>query len=98
MGMTKKVNKVKLKTIEPDPVPEVKKQNTPAPQPGPWIKMRTGLYVIAAASILMAVLTAWQYIEGGAGWADSIVYGLIYGVMIWAVFFISQVVFRWLRR
>ena len=95
--MTKKVNKVKLKKTETNPAAPVQKQKTPAPPSSPWIKMRTGLYVVAAASILMAVLTAWQSIPA-VGWVDGILYGLLFGAMIWAVFLISQVVFRWLRR
>jgi hypothetical protein len=64
----------------------------------PWLSFRTGLIIITVCSIGMAILTTWQSIEGGIGWVDSILYGLLFGALIWVIFYVSQVFFRWLRR
>ncbi|HEY6071996.1 MAG TPA: hypothetical protein VIV15_01050 [Anaerolineales bacterium] len=52
----------------------------------PWISMRTGIRVVAVASILMAILTAWQVIPV-KGWVEGILWGLLFGALIWVIFF-----------
>ena len=63
----------------------------------PWISMRTGLKIIAVTSIGMAVLTAWQVIPS-KGWLEGILWGLLFGALIWAVFFGNILITRFLRR
>lgn len=63
----------------------------------PWISMRTGLKIIAVTSIAMAVLTAWQVIPS-KGWLEGILWGLLFGAMIWAIFFGNILITRFLRR
>jgi putative membrane protein (TIGR04086 family) len=62
----------------------------------PWISMKTGLRVITVVSILMAGLVAYQVIPS-KGWVQGTLYGLLFGAMIWAVFFIMQIFFRLLK-
>ncbi len=52
----------------------------------PWISMRTGIRVVAVASIVMAVLTASQVIPS-KGWLEGILWGLLFGALIWVIFF-----------
>jgi len=50
----------------------------------PWLSMRGGIKIIAVTSIAMAVLTAWQVIPS-KGWLEGILWGLLFGVLIWAL-------------
>jgi len=59
----------------------------------PWISMKTGLVGISVISIVMAALVAYQIIPN-RGWVQGILYGLLFGAMIWAVFLIMQIFFR----
>ena len=52
----------------------------------PWISMRSGIIIIAIASVAMAVLTAWQVIPS-QGWLEGILWGLLFGGLVWAIFF-----------
>jgi len=52
----------------------------------PWISMRKGVIIIAVTSVVMAVLTAWQIIPS-RGWVEGILWGLLFGAFIWAIFF-----------
>jgi fatty acid desaturase len=63
----------------------------------PWISMRSGLKIIAIASVAMAVLTAWQTIPS-KGWLEGILWGLLFGALIWVVFFGNVLINRFLRR
>jgi hypothetical protein len=63
----------------------------------PWISMRSGLRIIAVTSIGMAVLTAWQVIPS-KGWLEGILWGLLFGALIWAIFFGNILITRFLRR
>ena len=63
----------------------------------PWISMRTGIKVIAGASIVMAVLTAWQVIPS-TGWVEGILWGLLFGALIWGIFFGNILLNRFLRK
>ncbi|HEX7976277.1 MAG TPA: hypothetical protein VF498_17840 [Anaerolineales bacterium] len=66
---------------------EKSKKNKPvqAPINGPWISMRTGLIAVTITSIGMAVLTAIQAIPS-KGVVSGILWGLIFGGLIWVVF------------
>lgn len=72
-----------------------KKEKFPAAQP--WIPMRTGLKIVAGASIAMAVLTAWQVIPS-KGWVEGILWGLLFGALIWGIFFGNILLNRFLRK
>jgi hypothetical protein len=63
----------------------------------PWISMRTGLIINAIASVGMAVLTAWQVIPS-RGWVEGILWGLLFGALIWAIFFGNILINRLLRK
>jgi uncharacterized membrane protein len=63
----------------------------------PWISMRKGIIVIAITSVAMAVLTAWQVISS-QGWVEGILWGLLFGTLIWAVFFGNILINKLLRR
>jgi hypothetical protein len=66
-------------------------------KPAPWIDKKSGLFIITAVSIMLVIFAAWQYTPV-VGLRDGILYGLLYGVMLWVVFMGSQFIFRWLRR
>jgi hypothetical protein len=63
----------------------------------PWISMRGGIKIIAFTSIAMAVLTAWQVIPA-KGWLEGILWGLLFGVLIWAIFFGNILLQRFLHK
>ncbi len=60
------------------------KKTPPAAQP--WISMRSGIRVIAIASLGMAILTAWEVVPQ-KGWLEGILWGLLFGALIWVIFF-----------
>ena len=63
----------------------------------PWLSMRSGVKIIAITSVGMAILTAWQAIPS-KGWLEGILWGLLFGALIWAVFFGNILINRLLRR
>jgi hypothetical protein len=63
----------------------------------PWISMSSGMKIIALTSIALAVLTAWQVIPS-KGWLEGILWGLFFGVLIWAIFFGNVLLNRFLRK
>jgi hypothetical protein len=63
----------------------------------PWISMRSGVRIIAVTSVIMAVLTAWQVVPS-RGWLEGILWGLLFGALVWAVFFGNILITRFLRR
>lgn len=63
----------------------------------PWISYKNALILITVCSIALAGLTAFQYGPVG-GWVKAILYGLLQGGMVWGVFFVSLLVFRWIRK
>lgn len=63
----------------------------------PWISMRRGVIVIAITSLAMAILTAWQVIPS-RGWLEGILWGLLFGAFIWAIFFGNILINRFLRK
>jgi uncharacterized membrane protein len=63
----------------------------------PWISMRRGIIIVAFTSVAMAVLTAWQVIPS-KGWLEGILWGLLFGALIWVIFFGNLLITRFLRR
>jgi len=63
----------------------------------PWISMRSGLKIMIVTSLAMAVLTAWQVIPS-KGWLEGILWGLLFGALVWAIFFGNILINRFLRR
>lgn len=55
-------------------------------KPTPWISMNKAVWVIGITSIAMAVLTAMQAVPV-LGWLEGSLWGLLYGAMIWLIFF-----------
>lgn len=53
---------------------------------GAWISMRKAIVIITITSIAMAVLTAWEVIPV-KGWGEGILWGLLFGILIWVIFF-----------
>ena len=77
---------------------EKKKEETSKdPLTQPWISMRSGIKIIVFTSIAMAVLTAWQVIPS-KGWLEGILWGLLFGALIWVIFFGNILLNRFLRR
>lgn len=63
----------------------------------PWISMRSGLKIIMVTSVAMAVLTAWQVVPS-KGWLEGILWGLLFGALVWAIFFGNILITRFLRK
>lgn len=59
--------------------------------------MRRGLIIMGITSIAMAILTAWQVIPS-RGWLEGILWGLLFGGFIWAIFFGNILINKILRR
>jgi hypothetical protein len=74
-----------------------KEEKAKSPVVQPWISMRSGAKIIAFTSVAMAVLTAWQVIPS-KGWLEGILWGLLFGVLIWAIFFGNILLNRFLRK
>ena len=66
-------------------------------KPQPWISMKSGVKVIWVASIVMAVLTAWQVIPQRGIW-EGILWGLVFGALIWLIFWGYYLFNRFMRR
>jgi hypothetical protein len=71
------------------------KANPPALQP--WISLTSGMKIIAFTSIGLAVLTAWQVIPS-KGWLEGVLWGLVFGGLIWLIFFGNILLNRFLRK
>ncbi len=56
------------------------------PPPSAWIPMRNGMIIVGMASLGMAILTAWEVIPV-RGWLEGILWGLLFGALIWVIFF-----------
>ena len=63
---------------------------------GPWISMRSGIIIITILSLGMAVLTTIQVWPTRTP-LQAILWGLIFGGMIWAIFLGYLYFNRWLR-
>jgi hypothetical protein len=77
-----------------------KKPKAPQEEKGvnhPPISKRTALIIIAVISVSIAVLTAWQLIPS-KGWVGGILWGLLYGALVWAMFFGNILLKGFLRK
>ena len=59
--------------------------------------MRSGLITMSITSVALAVLTAWQVIPS-RGWVEGILWGLLFGALIWAIFFGNILINRLLKK
>lgn len=53
----------------------------------PWIPWNTGLLAMVIVSIVLAVWVGWQMVNAGNTIGKAVLWGLIFGVSIWLVFF-----------
>ncbi len=74
-----------------------KENKPPSDLSQPWISMRAGLIIITITSLIMAGLTAWQVIPE-RGWLEGSLWGLLFGGLIWAIFFGNLLINKLLRR
>ena len=84
----------KNKNKAQQPKEKKKKEELPVQ---PWISMRGGLIVMAITSLALAVFIASQVIPA-TGWLEGILWGLLFGSMIWAIFFGNILINKFLRR
>ena len=82
----------KNKTKKP---PKEKKEELPLNKP--WVAMRGGMIVMAIVSLALAILIASQTIPS-VGWLEGILWGLLFGGMIWVIFFGNLWITRKLRK
>ena len=73
------------------------KAMTVLPPAQPWISMRNAIFIISFTSIGMAVLTGMQVVPA-KGWGEGILWSLLFGGLIWAIFLGLFFVNRSLRR
>jgi hypothetical protein len=76
---------------------KTKKQKEEGLPAQPWVSMRGGMIIMAITSLLLAALIAWQVIPAN-GWLEGILWGLLFGGMIWAIFFGNLWITRKLRK
>lgn len=75
--------------------PKEKEQELPLTKP--WVSMRTGMIIMAIASLVLAVVIASQVIPS-TGWLEGIGWGLLFAAMMWAIFFGNLWITRKLRK
>jgi hypothetical protein len=63
----------------------------------PWASLRGGMIIMTIVSLALAVLIAWQVIPYN-GWLEGIGWGLLFGAMIWAIFFGNLWISKKLRK
>ena len=59
--------------------------------------MHSGMITMSFTSIVLAVFIAWQVIPS-RGWLEGILWGLLFGALIWAIFFGNILVNRLLKK
>ena len=74
-----------------------KSKETPSFKSEPWITMRNGIIIISVTSLGMTVLTALQAVPA-RGWVEGLLWSLLFGALIWAIFFGLIMVNRFLKR
>ena len=79
--------------------PNGNKESDQKNKPGmePWISMRSGIVIIAITSIGMAVLTAIQAVPA-LGWVEGLLWSILFGALIWIIFFGMNFFNRLFRR
>lgn len=75
---------------------EKKQKEEPLPVQ-PWLSMRGGMILMAITSVALAVLVASQAIPS-TGWLEGILWGVLFGGMIWAIFFGNLWITKKLRK
>ncbi len=85
MSKNKKLNGIK----------ESDQKNKPGMEP--WISMRRGVVIIAVTSVGMAVLTAIQAVPA-LGWVEGLLWSILFGALIWVIFFGMNFFNRLFRR
>ena len=63
----------------------------------PWVSMRGGLIIMSIASVALAILIASQVIPS-TGWLEGIGWGLLFGGVLWAIFFGNLWITKKLRK
>lgn len=72
---------------------------TPELKGSAWIPYRTGIIIIAVLSIGMIAMTAYQAVtQFGMTWGEGLLRGLIFGGMLWIIFFGFILLNRFLGR
>jgi hypothetical protein len=77
--------------------PKEKKQEEELPFNKPWVSMRAGMIIMAIVSLALAVLIASQVVPS-RGWMEGILWGLLFGGMIWVIFFGNLWITKRLRK
>ena len=63
-------------------------ESSSALQGNAWIPYRTGIIIIAILSIGMIAMTAYQAVtEFGMTWGEGLLRGVLFGGMLWVIFF-----------
>ncbi len=63
----------------------------------PWIQMRSGLKIMAVASLFITVFIAWQLVPS-EGFLKGVGWGIVFGLSMWLIFFAGVWFNHWLRR
>jgi len=74
-----------------------KTKEQPSLKSEPWISMRSGIIIISFTSLGMTILTALQAVPA-RGWVEGLLWSLLFGALIWAIFFGLIMVNRFLKR
>jgi hypothetical protein len=77
--------------------PKVKEDEFQADLNKPWVSMRGGMIIMVITSLVLAVVIASQVIPS-TGWLEGIGWGLLFGAMIWAIFFGNLWITKKLRK
>ena len=64
----------------------------------PWIDKVKGMRVIIFAAIGLAVLVAYQIIQGSGDWGQGILWGLIFGGSVFLVYFGMMAFHKWVNK
>lgn len=64
---------------------------------GPWLSTATGLRGMSVLSLVLAAFIVWQ-LYPSEGLLGSLLWGLGFGIAIWAVFTLSLAFNNWVRR
>jgi hypothetical protein len=78
-------------------IPKEKDEELPADFNKPWVSMRGALIIMTIASLALAILVASQAIPS-TGWLEGIGWGLLFGAMIWVIFFGNLWISKKLRK
>lgn len=63
----------------------------------PWMRMRTGIIVIAITSVALGIFMAWQ-VAPSVGWLEAIGWGVLFGGAIWVIFYGGMLFNRFVQR